>query len=137
MTFEYKFIIRRIFQFLLLLYLILLLIHQINSDIVERYLNLNLVLFVVIVIAILDFYFWRASNFLKESKKELNLRSYLGVTVLAAIVFFLILIKPFDEEMGLTVFLFSLSGALIVSIVYMLNDVEEPLNSSSKQTENG
>jgi len=122
---------------LLLLYLILLLIHQINSDIVERYLNLNLVLFVVIVIAILDFYFWRASNFLKESKKELNLRSYLGVTVLAAIVFFLILIKPFDEEMGLTVFLFSLSGALIVSIVYMLNDVEEPLNSSSKQTENG
>lgn len=114
-------LINHLFQYLLVVYLILLLLEQIFSGFVSQYLNLNYLLIIVIIVGVLDVF--SEHPFLIQKKP--NKLDYIFIIILGILGFAIIKFKT--QELGWLSWLISaVAGILIILLsILVLEDEDE------------
>lgn len=125
-------LINHLFQYILILYLILLLLEQIFTGFVTQYLNLNYLLIVVIVVGIFDVFSEHPTN--THNNKKPTQFDYIFIFVLGILGFAIIKFKTL--ELGMLSWLISIiAGVLIILLSILIlqeDDQEEGKNNETQ-----
>jgi hypothetical protein len=129
---EFKEVISRVFQSLLVVYLILLLVEQVFPGRISFYFNLNYLLIAVIVFGVLDVF--SNKNFEDKSKKEaskgISWKDYVFISILAVLGFAIIKYKT--SELGWLSWLISIIAGVLIYLLSLLV-LEEDEEKSAKE----
>ena len=108
-------LINHLFQTLLITYLILLLLEQVQTGLVSTYLNLNYLLVIVILAGILDVF----SEPIKQRKEKTTKKDHIFIIILGILGFIIIKFKTQDLEI-LSWIISIIAGTLIILLSYLI-----------------
>ncbi len=116
------YLVNHLFQYLLVVYLVLLLLEQLFTAFVSQYINLNYLLLIVIIVGILDVF---SEHPIQASNKKPKPSDYIFILTLG--VLGAVIIKFKTSELGILSWLISIiAGILIILLsILVLEDEDE------------